>query len=76
MKRKETPRFLGNENNAIGGSNQTKTEAATSSVAAVSMDGPVAETPLAGVHVQRTFSGQFKSMPTVLTRGVVVVDVI
>ena len=32
----------------IVGSNQTKTEAATSSVAAVSMDELVAETPLVG----------------------------
>ena len=56
VKRSDTPRFLGNEDNAIGGSNQTKTEAATSSVAAVSMDGLVAETPPAGVHVHRTFS--------------------
>ena len=38
------------------GSNQTKIEAVTSSVAAVAMDGLVAETPLAGAHVKRTFS--------------------
>ena len=38
VKRSETPRFLSNENNAIGRSNQTKTEAASSSVAAVLMD--------------------------------------
>ena len=36
--------------------NKTKTEAATSSVAVVSIDGLVAGTPLPGVHVQRTFS--------------------
>ena len=67
--------------NAIGVSNQTKTEAATSSVAVVPMDGLVA-----GSHVQRRFSEMsltgfhfselFKSMSVVLTRSVVVVDVI
>ena len=72
----------------IVGSSQTKTEAATSSVAAVSMDELVAETPPAGVHVQRRFSEmsltclpffravQVNANSFDLTRSVVVVDVI